>query len=442
MSSKLDNILNDIKDMKDYDEFINYIRSDINREFKSTMYLGYKTNGSVTTLKKEEIFPIIYGRYFIPRVFNYNNNRKIIPDYTYDIIKIAVVFQLDGNKEKRYIKEIGQERKDIYIDYDRSKMPESVILESENDDDIKKLVQTVPYNGDDPDNQLKESIKIIRDRSEKVYTPTILFIPLLHNNPYFLKINYMSKPYFQLYPYSFTVYLGSREDVLVPDYVENNLLSSLLLTDIVPYPTLEPTLLNLDYKFEFDKNNLEKGWYIEEHVDEVNNKFSNIIKNISNAIIELKYLPEDISSYQISIKDNKPIFFDIGSGIQVVLNKDQLKKVVVSTLGDIIDGMTNSPLLKHCRINNSILQCGRNIETKKEDLYKLIEDITGIKYEDTTYMSYKNLYTDILGELERKYEIFNDSFRKIDNLRDEEFYPIKYYLEKVIEIYLRSRKII
>ena len=440
-----------IYDAKNFDDYFQRIREDVNSKnsFKGASYF-IRTNSRTEAIQKNLIFYKIYGRailgshslVFLRKIYEDTKLGKIYEDTIsgyYDLPENShlVVSLKRKNDIIEYIKDTGEKRNDIYVSdyYLRTKMPESILLRnSKNPEDIKKLIEARPYGFTTIEDIKKLKRSLDKKLVDIIYAPLSLSFPLvLNNQKYFPNIHYISKPYTIYTPYLFTILLGTSDIIKEPVELFNDNLSVLSITEFEKYPTMEPFLLGLPYDFELNRNNLNK-FEIQIKYDEFIHRFYYSMTKIPESISILKFSPDDIEPYQITVnnKDNNynVKYIDIASGIDILIRQKGLEKIVVRALNDIVEGITESPLLKHCIKNESYVICNEKI--KKSELPKiLVEDI-----ERSLLENYYNNRTDNFIK-----NIKIDD-RRLDDIiiqhKEDEFEENREIVSKALELYLRS----
>jgi hypothetical protein len=419
---------------KNYDDYFQCIRNYVNSKnlFEGASYF-IRTPSGTEAIQKNLIFYKIYGR----AILNYHNLAFLhkaygleypdLPENSYLIVSLK-----KGNDTIEYIKNIGEKRKDIYFDGDlRTKIPESILLRnSKNFQDIKKLIEARPYGF-----TTIEDIKKLKESLDKrlidiFYVPLSLsLILLIKNQEYFPNIYYISKPYTINTPYVFRILLGTYDIIKEPIELFNDNLSFLSIIEFEKYPTLEPYLLGLNYDFELDQKNLNK-FEIQIKFDEFKHRFYYSMIKTTETISISKFSPADIEPYQIVMKNGKAIPIDIASGNYIIIRQKGLEKIIVEAFKDIIEGILESPLLKHCTKNGNYVICNEKI--KKSELPKmLVEDIEKSLSEDYYNNRTDNLIKNIkIGDY------------KLDDIiiqyKDDEFEENKEIVSKALDLYLRS----
>ncbi|MFP3167082.1 MAG: hypothetical protein RXQ68_01500 [Candidatus Nanopusillus sp.] len=406
-------------DEKNYSDYFQCIRNYVNSKnsFKEASYF-IRTNSGTEAIPKNLIFYKIYGNINLPE----NSHLVVSLKKKDDIIE--------------YIKNIGKRREDIYFNSDlRTKIPESILLRnSKNAEDIKKLIEARPYGFTTIEDIKKLKMSLDKRLVDNFYAPLSLSFPILLNNQkYFPNIRYISKPYTIDTPYVFRILLGSYDIIKVPIELFNYNLSVLSIMDIVEASTIEPFLLGLPYDFELDRKNLNK-FEIQIKFDEFKYRFYYSTIKTLELFSNLKFSPVDIKTYQITMNNDgnvKPI--DFASGFDVPISQKGLEKIIVEDLNDIIEGILESPLIKHCTKNENYVICNEKI--KESELPEiLVEDIERSLLENYYYNR-----TDNLDNLIKNIKIGD---RRLDDIiiqhKEDEFEENKEIVSKALELYLRS----
>jgi len=379
-----------------------------------------RTNSGMEAIPKNLIFHKIY--------------RDTILGYPYLPEDSHLVVSLKKENDTiEYIKNIGEKRKDIYVfDYDlRTKIPESILLRnSKYVEDIKKLIEARPYGFTTIEDikKLKRSLDI--KSTDNFYVPLSLSLPLLLNNQeYFPNIFYISKPYTIDTPYVFRILYGTSDFIKKPIELFNDNLSFLSIIEFEKYPTIESYSLNLDYKFELNRNNLNK-FEIQIKYDDFKYRIYNSIEKILESISILKFSPDDIGTYQIIRNNNKVKPIDIASGDRIAASQKGLEKIIVEALNDITDGIIESPLIKHCTKNENYVICNEKIE--KSELPKILMD-------DIERPLLENYYNNRTDNLIKNIKIGDHKLEDIiTQHKEDEFEENKEIVSKALELYLRS----
>jgi hypothetical protein len=106
-----------------------------------------------------------------------------------------------------------------------------------------------------------------------------------------------------------------------------------------------------------------------------------------------------------------------------------LEKIIVEALKDIIEGIVESPLIKHCTKNGNYVICNEKIEESKlpkilvADIERSLKD----DYNNNIYNLIKNIK---IGD--------NKLIDIIIEHREDEFKENKEIVSKALELYLRS----
>jgi len=412
-------------DEKNYGDCFQCIRNYVNSKnsFKGASYFirtNSENSGNSRTeaIQKNLIFYKIYGN----TILGYPD----LPENSHLVVSLK-----KENDTVEYIKNIGEKRKDIYfLDYYlRTKIPESILLRnSKNVEDIKKLIEARPYGFTTIEDikKLKRSLDI--KSTDNFYVPLSLSLPIvLNNQEYFPNIYYISKPYTIDTPYVFRILLGTSDFIKKPIKLFNDDLSLLSIIEFEKYSTIESYSLGLDYRFELDQKNLHK-FEIQIKYDEFTHRFYDSIEKISELISILKFSPEDIGTYQIIRDNNKVKPIDIASGNRMATSQKGLEKIIVEALNDIIEGILESPLLKHCTKNENYVICNEKIE-KSELPEILVADI------ERSLENYYNNRTDNLRNIKIGEHTLDDIITKH---REDEFEENREIVSKALELYLRD----
>jgi hypothetical protein len=375
-------------------------------------------------IQKNLIFYKIYG----PAILGYSHSH--LPENSHLVVSLK-----KENDNIEYIKNIGEKRKDIYVFdyYLRTKVPESILLRnSKNVGDIKKLIEARVYGFTKKIDLEKLKRGLDKKFIDNFYVPLSLSLPLLLNNQkYFPNIYYISKPYTIDTPYVFKILLGSYDIIKEPIKLFNDNLNFLSITDIIEDSTMEPFLLDQNYKFELNQNNLNK-FEIQIKYDEFIHRFYYSMTKIPESISILKFSPADMEPYQITINNNKDsiVFIDIASGNDIAINQKGLEKIIVRALKGIVEGIVESPLLKHCIKNENYVICNEKI--KESGLPKiLVSDI-----ERSLLENYYNNRTDnFIKNIKINERTLDDIIIKH---KEDEFEENKEIVSKTLELYLRD----
>jgi hypothetical protein len=406
---------------KSYDAYFQRIREYVNSKnsFKGASYI-IKTNSRTEAISKNLIFYKIYGHAILG-----HHNLLDLPENSYLIVLLE-----KEDDVIEYIKEIGKKRQDIYVFdyYLRTKIPESILLRnSKNPEDIKKLIEARVYGF-----KTKRDIEKLKKSLDKklvdiFYVPLSLSLILLLKNPeYFPNIYYISKPYTINTPYVFKILLGSSDIIKEPVKLFNDNLNFLSIIEFEKYPTIEPYSLGLNYDFELDYENLNK-FEIQIKFDEFKYRLYDSIVKTSKAISTLKFSPADIEPYQIVMKNGKVIFIDIASGNMVSISQKGLEKIIVGAIKDIIEGIKESPLLKHCTKKENYVICNEKI--KDSELSKiLVSDIE-------RYLFYNNRTDNLIKNIKIGDYSLGDI---IIQYKDDEFEENREIVSRTLELYLRG----
>jgi len=337
---------------KNYPDYFQCTRMDINPPFTWASYF-IKTESRTEAIPKNLIFPTIYG-YVLPEHYTLSEDSHLI-----------VLLRKWNGEDVKYITDIGKRRKDIYLDtFSRTKIPESILLINldKNPFDLKKLVETRPYYFTTI-KDIEKLFKIVCKKLDNVfYVPLSLSLVLLINNSkYFPKIYYISRPYTIETPYVYKIIYKSSGITKKPIEIFNKDLNFLSIIDFEKYPTIEPYSLGLNYDFELDQRNLN-NFEIQIRYDEFKHRLYSPIAKTAETISISKISPEDIGPYQIIVDNNgNTKFIDFASGFKISINLKGLEKIIIEVIKDIIEGIKESPLLKHCtKVGNTVV-CNEKI---------------------------------------------------------------------------------
>ncbi|MFP3290113.1 MAG: hypothetical protein RXN31_02785, partial [Candidatus Nanopusillus acidilobi] len=249
---------------------------------------------------------------------------------------------------------------------------------------------------------------------------------------YFPNIYYISKPYTIKTPYVFEILLGTWDIIKVPIKLYNHKLNFLSIIGFESSSTMGSHLLKLNYDFELNRENLNK-FEIQIKYDEFLYRFYDSMIKTSKTISTLKFSPADIGPQQIVMKNGRIIFIDFASGNDIPTSQRGLEKIIVEANKDIIEGIENSPLLKHCIKKENYVICNEKI--KESELPKmLVADIKKPLLENLNYnRTYKldNLLKNIkFGDL------------RLDDIiiqyKDDEFEENREIVSRTLELYLRG----
>ncbi|BBL45647.1 hypothetical protein MJ1_0493 [Nanobdella aerobiophila] len=420
----LDNLDKKLEESSNYDNYIRFIREYVNGDFRSASYLAVGREYS-TTISKSSILPLQY----LPFYKNFIEEIRFSGDLT-EVLekhpeKILMVFHTKTEKEIIYEKDILKGRNDIYLSslQNRTKLPESTILtktsaqDGNTQDEREKKLSELRYYVELPNIYLEKNIKKIeKNHTGPIYIPTIFAVHLLLSfEQYFPKILYISKPYYQENPFASTPFYGCGgpyEIVKKPISISENYLSHLTLLSIVRHPTFEPYILGLSYKFELDKEAINKI-KIEEKIDNIIGKATEFIDKTLKSIINMKFVPSDVGPYQITFNGREPIFIDIAPGFGVAINQGGLKALVENAYNELLDA-DKFEILKRCEIKDNYIVCKDNIFNTKTP-YNLGEKIkNGI---------------DIKGYMDM-----------VDSLDEDEFEKITSNILKIHKLYAKEYK--
>jgi hypothetical protein len=336
---------------RNYYDYFQCIRKYINPPFESASYF-IRRESRTEAIQKNLIFPTIYG-YTLSRNYTLSEDLHLI-----------VSLRKWNGEDVKYIIDIGKRRRDIYLDeFSRTKTPESILLINlDNNNDLKKLIEARAYYFTTRKDIEKLFKRVCRKLDNVFYVPLSLsLIPLTNNSKYFPKIYYISRPYTIEIPYVYEIIYKSSGITKKPIEIFNKDLNFLSIIDFEEHPTIEPYLLGLNYDFELDRRNLDK-FEIQINYDELEHRFYNSITKTLETISISKISPEDIGPYQIVIDNNGNIrFIDFASGLKIPTNQKGLEKIIIEAIKDIIVGIKESPLLKHCiKVGNTVV-CNEKI---------------------------------------------------------------------------------
>ena len=405
---------------KKYEDYFQCIREYINSKnsFEGASYF-IKIGSKTEAILKNLIFPTIYG-YIV-------SGYHTLPEDSHLIVSLK---KADTTIE--YIKNIGERRKDIYfIEYSRTKPPESILLKNPKENDYKKLIEARVYYFTTKRDIEKLKKSLDKRFVDNFYTPLSLsLILLLNNQEFFPKIYYISKPYTIEIPYVYEIIYKTSGIIKKPIKIfnNNNYLNFLSIIEFEKYPTIEPYSLNLDYKFELNRNNLN-NFEIQINYDDFRYRILNSIEKILKSISILKFSPEDIGTSQIIRNNDNIEFIDVASGIKMSTSQKGLEKIIVEALKDIIEGIIESPLIKHCTRNGNYVICNEKIE--ESELPKiLVADIE---------RSLKDYYNNNIYNLIKNIKIGDNKLIDIiiEHKKDE-FEENREIVSRAIELYLRS----
>jgi len=418
---------------KSYEDYFQCIREYINSKnsFEGASYfirIGPKTEA----IDKKSIFPTIYG-YIISRYYT-------LPEDSYLIVSLRKR-TATGIDTIEYITNIGKRRNDIYLDNFRTKLPESILLRNSKDnEEQKKLIEVRPYNFKTKEDIIKLEKRLRRKLGNEFSVPLPFSLILLINNPeYFPNIYYISRPYTcteknSEFSYIFKIIFKRSDTIKKPIKLFNDNLCCLSIIEFIDSPTIEPYSLNLNSLFELKKENLNK-FEIQIKYDEFEFRIYNSIIEVIKAISELMFSPDDIGTYQIVIKDNKPIFIDFASGIQLPINQKGLDRIILEAIGDITESIYYSPLLNHCTINDKYVICNEKI-TKSDLPEKLTKNLN---LDNILNYTYKNISGRKIDKLIKSTKIGNIELSDIIiQHRNDEFEENREIASKALELYLKS----
>jgi hypothetical protein len=417
---------------KNYDDYFQCIREYINSKnsFEGASYF-IKIGPKTEAIDKNLIFPTIYG--YILEYYN-------LPEDSHLIVSLRKR-TATGADTIEYITNIGNRRDDIYFDNSRTKLPESISLRnSEDGKEIKKLIEVRPYRFKTMEDIEKLKRSLDMKFADNFYIPLSLSLILLINNPkYFPNIYYISRPYTctkknSEISYAFEITYRTFGTIKRPIKLFNDNLCFLSIIEFINSPTMEPYSLNLNPLFELKKENLNK-FEIQIKYDEFEFRIYNSIIEVIKAISELMFSPDDIGTYQIVIKDNKPIFIDFASGIQLPINQKGLDRIILEVIGDITESVYDSPLLNHCAINDKYVICNEKI--KKSDLPEKLTK--NLNLDNILNYTYENISGRKIDKLIKSTKIGNIELSDIIiQHRNDEFEENREIASKAIELYLKS----
>jgi len=409
---------------KSYCNYFQCIREYINSKnsFEGASYfirIGSKT----VAIQKYLIFPTIY-RHIASRDYT-------LPEDSHLIVSLRKR-TATGVDTIEYITTIGERRNDIYFTeyHSRTKLPESILLKNPKENDDKKLIEARVYHPATEEGMKKLKKSLDKRFIDNFYIPLSLsLILLLNNQEYFPNIYYISRPYTIEIPYVYEIIYKTSGIIKKPIKIFNDNLNFLSIIEFEKYPTIEPYSLNLDYKFELNKNNLD-NFEIQINYDDFTHRLYNSIAKTLETISILMFSPEDMGPHQIIIDNNGNIrFIDFASGIKMSTNQKGLEKIIFEALKDIIEGIAESPLIKHCTKNGNYVICNEKI--KESELPKiLVADIE---------RSLKEYYNSNIYSLIKNIKIGNNKLIDIiKQHREDKFEENREIVSKAIELYLRS----
>jgi hypothetical protein len=305
--------------------------------------MGSKTEA----IQKNLIFPTVYG-YIPPKYEALSKDSHLI-----------VLLRKENGEDIKYIIDIGKKRRDIYLDeLSRTKIPESILLINlDNKNDFKKLIEARAYFFTTKEDIKKLWKKIDKKLDNIFYVPLSLsLILLINNSKYFPEIYYISRPYTIETPYVYEIIYKSSGITKKPIEIFNKDLNFLSIIDFEKYPTIEPYSLGLNYDFELDQRNLN-NFEIQINYDDFTHRLYKSIAKTLETISISKISSEDMGPHQIIIDNNGDIkFIDFAAGLKMPTNQKGLEKIIIETIKDIIEGIKESPLLKHCiKVGNTVV---------------------------------------------------------------------------------------
>jgi len=406
---------------KNYDDHFQCIREYINSKnsFEGASYF-IKIGPRTEAIDKNLIFPTIYG--YILEYYN-------LPEDSHLIVSLRKR-TATGADTIEYITNIGNRRDDIYfVEYSRSKLPESILLKNPKENDDKKLIEARVYYFTTKRDIEKLKKSFDRRFIDNFYIPLSLsLILLLNNQEFFPKIYYISKPYTIEIPYVYETIYKTSGIIKKPIKIFNDNLNFLSIIEFEKYPTIEPYSLNLDYKFELNRNNLN-NFKIQINYDDFRYRILNSIEKILKSISILKFSPEDIRTSQIIRNNDNIEFIDVASGNIIPTSQKGLEKIIVEALKDIIEGIVESPLIRHCTKNENYVICNEKI-TKSDLPEILVADIE---------RSLKDDYNNNIYNLIKNIKIGDNKLSDIIiQHRNDEFEENREIASKALELYLKS----
>jgi len=406
---------------KNYDDYFQCIREYINSKnsFEGASYF-IKIGPRTEAIDKNLIFPTIYG--YILEYYN-------LPEDSHLIVSLRKR-TATGADTIEYITNIGNRRDDIYfVEYSRSKLPESILLKNPKENDDKKLIEARVYYFTTKRDIEKLKKSFDRRFIDNFYIPLSLsLILLLNNQEFFPKIYYISKPYTIEIPYVYETIYKTSGIIKKPIKIFNDNLNFLSIIEFEKYPTIEPYSLNLDYKFELNRNNLN-NFKIQINYDDFRYRILNSIEKILKSISILKFSPEDIRTSQIIRNNDNIEFIDVASGNIIPTSQKGLEKIIVEALKDIIEGIVESPLIRHCTKNENYVICNEKI-TKSDLPEILVADIE---------RSLKDDYNNNIYNLIKNIKIGDNKLSDIIiQHRNDEFEENREIASKALELYLKS----
>ena len=403
---------------RNYHDYFQCIRNYKNPPFTLASYfirIGSKTEA----IPKNLIFPTIYG-HLLSKYYTLSEDSHLI-----------VSLRKENGEDVKYIIDIGKRRRDIYFDeFFRRKIPESILLINLDDkNDLKKLIEARAYNF----KTRKDMEKLLKKISQKLdnvfYVPLSLsLILLIINSKFFPKIYYISRPYTIETPYVYKIVYKSSGITKKPIEIFNKDLNFLSIINFEKYSTIEPYSLGLNYDFELDQKNLN-NFEIQINYDDFTHRLYNSIEKTLETISISKISPEDIGPYQIIVDNNGNIrFIDFAAGLKIPTNQKGLEKIIIKAIKDIIVGIKESPLLKHCIKAGNTVVC--NEEIINPDFRKMLVYNIEKQLED---------YSNRLDKLIRNIKIGDSRLSDIIHQhRKDEFEENREIISRALELYLTS----
>jgi len=111
-----------------------------------------------------------------------------------------------------------------------------------------------------------------------------------------------------------------------------------------------------------------------------------------------------------------------------------LEKIIVEALKDIIEGIIESPLIKHCTKNGNYVICNEKIE--ESELPKiLMDDIERSLLENYDNNIYNNRTDNLIKDIKIGDHKLEDI---ITQYREDEFEENKEIVSKILELYLTN----
>jgi len=405
-------------DEKKYLDYFQCVRNYINPPFEWASYF-IRTESRTEAIQKDLIFPTIYG-HLLSKYYTLSEDSHLI-----------VSLRKENGEDVKYIIDIGKRRRDIYFDeFFRRKIPESILLINlDNNNDFKKLIEARAYYFTTREDIKKLWKGICKNLDNVFYAPLSLSIILLIiNSEYFTKINYISIPYTIKTPYVYGIIYKSSGITKKPIEIFNKDLNFLSIINFEKYSTIEPYSLGLNYDFELDQKNLN-NFEIQINYDDFTHRLYNSIEKTLETISISKISPEDIGPYQIIVDNNGNIrFIDFAAGLKIPTNQKGLEKIIIEAIKDIIEGIKESPLLKHCIKAGNTVVC--NEEIINPDFRKMLVYNIEKQLED---------YSNRLDKLIRNIKIGDSRLSDIIHQhRKDEFEENREIISRALELYLTS----